>query len=417
MINADITLPCIWFPEKRLLMQTKKTVHSTDGRKYSMNKGSNELIRNMNTALILQTIVQEKLISRATLAKKLKLSKATVSTIVEQLISQKLIREKGKSDSDTSGRKPVLLEFCPESGYVLSLDVRLHSIPSMITDLTGSPCKALTIPSHADETQIIPLLISLIEKMLSLVPPSPHGVIGISLAIHGVVDNGVVLFTPYYPYRNIDFIRELEQHFQIPVYVENEANLAVLGEHALAPGYQNLASLSIHSGVGLGLLINNQLYKGAKGYAGEFGHTTIEIGGRPCPCGNRGCLEQYLSEEVLLKEYAEQKQLGEINLSTLLQAYHNNDTDAEKIIRKFLKYTAVGIHNIQRFADPEIIILNSRITAALPETREQLLDLLPGGAGGRCPVLYSSLGDRAALLGGTVLCMKEFAGIDILFHA
>lgn len=382
-----------------------------------MDKGSNELIRNMNTTLILQTIVQEEQISRADLAKKLKLSKATVSTIVEQLISQKLIREKGKSDSDTAGRRPVLLEFCPDSGYVLSLDIRLHSIPAMITNLSGSPYKTLTIPNHADETQIIPLLISLIEKMLSLVPSSPHGVIGISLAIHGVVDNGVVFFTPYYPYKNIDFIRGLERHFQIPVHVENEANLAVLGEHAASPDFQNLASLSIHSGVGLGLLINNQLYKGARGYAGEFGHTTIEIGGRPCPCGNRGCLEQYLSEEILLKEYAKQKQLGETSLSTLLQAYQNNDIDARKIIQKFLKYTAVGIHNIQCFVNPEAIIINSRITAALPETRKSLPDLLPGEAGRRCPVLYSSLGDRAALIGGAVLCMKEFAGIDMFFHA
>ena len=382
----------------------------------SMNKGSNKLIRNMNTTLVLQTIMQEEHISRADLSKKLKLSKATVSSIAEQLISQDLIREKGKSDSDTAGRRAILLEFRPESGYVLSLDVRLHSIPAMITDLAGNPVKTITIPNHADETQIIPLLRSLIEKMIPLVPPSPHGIIGISLAIHGVVDSGVVLFAPYYPYKNVDFVQALEQHFQIPVYVENEANLAVLGEHAAAPAYQNLASLSIHSGVGLGLLINNQLFKGAQGYAGEFGHTTIEIGGRPCPCGNRGCLEQYLSEDVLLKEYAELKQQEDITLPALIQAYQNGEDEAREIIRRFLQYTAVSIHNIQRFANPEAIILNSRITAALPETCSPLSDLLPEGIGGRCPILYSSLQDEAALLGGAVLCIREFAGIDIQFH-
>lgn len=381
-----------------------------------MIKGSNELIRNMNTALILQTVVQEGQISRAALAKKLKLSKATVSAIAEQLIAQKLIREKGKSDSDTAGRRPILLEFCPDSGYVLSLDVRLHSIPAMITDLSGSPCRMLTVPNHADETQIIPLLISLIEQMIPLVPPSPHGIIGISLALHGIVDHGIVLFAPYYPYKNIDFIQTLERHFQIPVYVENEANLAVLGEHAAAPDYRNLASLSIHSGVGLGLLINNQLFKGAEGYAGEFGHTTIEINGRPCPCGNRGCLEQYLSEDVLLKEYAELKQQKEMTLPALIQAYKNGEDKAREIIRRFLQYTAVSIHNIQRFANPEAVILNSRITAALPETHSPLSALLPEGIGGRCPVFYSSLQDKAALLGGAVLCIKEFAGIDMQFE-
>ena len=378
-----------------------------------MTKGSNELIRNINTALILQTIIQERTISRAALARKLKLSKATVSTIVEQLIAQELICEKGKPDSDGAGRRPILLKFRPESGYVLSLDVRLHSIPVMMTDLAGKPVLTRTVPNQANETQILPLLISLIEKMLSLAPPSRHGIVGISLAIHGVVHKGIVLFAPYYPYQNIDFIRTLEDHFQIPVFVENEANLAVLGEHAAAPGCENLASLSIHSGVGLGLLIHNRLYKGAKGYAGEFGHTTIEVNGRPCPCGNRGCLEQYLSEDVLLKEYAEKASPGQATLSSLSDAYRRKDPAALETIQRFLLYTAVSIHNIQQFANPEAIIINSRITATLPETQSLLSDMLSCRSGANCPVLYSTLMDQAALLGGVALCVREFAGIDI----
>ena len=118
----------------------------------------------------------------------------------------------------------------------------------------------------------------------------------------------------------------------------------------------------------------------------------------------------------MLKEYAELKQQEEITLPALIQAYQNGEVEAREIIRYFLQYTAVSIHNIQRFANPEAIILNSRITAALPETCSPLSDLLPEGIGGRCPILYSSLQDEAALLGGAVLCIREFAGIDIQFH-
>lgn len=233
------------------------------------------------------------------------------------------------------------------------------------------------------------------------------------MAIHGVVHEGQILFAPYYPYEGLDF-SSLEEIFEIPVYVENEANLAALGEYAFGIPSANLASLSIHSGVGLGLILNGQLFCGARGFAGEFGHTTVELDGRPCPCGSRGCLEQYLSERVLLEEYAKAKRLSEVNVTTVCQDYQKNDLTAMEVITKFLRYLALGIHNIQNTMNPEIIIISSRITAALPETLPILLDMLPDSRNGQCPVSYSKLQDRAVLLGGVCNCMKDFLKIDLV---
>lgn len=376
-----------------------------------MEKGSKELIRDMNTSLILQTIVQHGTISRADLAKELKLSKATVSAIVQNLIERALIREVGSRSTEV-GRKPILLEFRADSGFVLSMDVQNRAVIALLSDMAGRQYHFLTIPHHALREQIIPFLASLIRKMQSLVPESPHGIVGIALAIHGVVHDGQILFAPYYSYEGLDFSC-LEETFQIPVYVENEANLAVLGEHAFGIPAPNLAALSIHSGVGLGLILKGQLFQGFRGFAGEFGHTTIEIGGRPCPCGNRGCLEQYLSERVLLAQYARVKHLPEVNVTTLCLDYQSKDPDAAELISQFLNYIAVSIHNIQNMINPERIVINSRITAALPDTLPLLLRMLPDGKNGQCSVSYSELQDRAVLLGGVCICIKHFLKIDL----
>lgn len=377
-----------------------------------MVKGSKELIRDINTSLILQTIVENGSISRADLAKKLKLSKATVSTIVQNLIDRHLIREIGSRSTDV-GRKPIMLEFCADSGYILSMDIQTKTVIVLLSDLSGIQHTYLTFPHHASRDQIIPFLASLVRKMLALVPESPYGIVGIALAVHGVVHEGQILFAPYYPYEGLDF-SSLEEIFEIPVCVENEANLAALGEYAFGIPSASLASLSIHSGVGLGIILNGQLFCGTRGFAGEFGHTTVALDGRPCPCGNRGCLEQYLSERVLLEEYAKAKRLSDVNVTTFCQDYLHGDPVAVEMTTQFLRYLALGILNIQNTLNPETIIINCRITSALPDTLPVLLRMLPDSYRGRCPVSYSKLQDRAVLLGGVCNCMKDFLKIDLV---
>ncbi len=366
----------------------------------------------MNTSLILQTIMEHGAISRADLAKQLHFSKATISTIVQNLMDRNLIREIGSRSTDV-GRKPILLEFYADSGSVLSIDLQTEVAEVLLTDLSGRQQAFFSCPHHPSREQLLSYLTSLIQKMFEAAPPSPYGIIGATIAIHGVVYNGRLLFTPYYPYENFDF-SPLEEKFHIPIYVENEANLAVMGEHAFCHPNENMAGLSIHSGVGLGLILDGKLFTGSSGFAGEFGHTTIEIGGRPCPCGSRGCLEQYLSERVLLEEYAHLKGFREVNLTTLCMDYSGKDADAMMVIERFLQYTAVAVHNIRHMVNPELIVINSRVTAQLPETLSRLHELLSDNDKGRCPVLYSELKNKAIPLGGVCNCVKHFLKVDLV---
>lgn len=154
---------------------------------------------------------------------------------------------------------------------------------------------------------IITELIQAIRAQKDLIPECPYGLIGIALGIHGIVDHGQITFTPYSDYANLDLVSILEKEFQVPVYVVNEANLSVLGDYTFHYPGKNVVELSIHTGIGLGIIVKQKLFSGTHGFAGEFGHTIIQVDGRPCPCGNRGCLEQYASERVLLAQLLTRK--------------------------------------------------------------------------------------------------------------
>jgi predicted NBD/HSP70 family sugar kinase len=374
-----------------------------------MVTGSKELIRDINSTLVLETIINTKPISRAAISKKLGLTKATISTIVQDLINRELVIEIGSDDTDL-GRKPILLSFNKKAGYVISVDIGVETISALRTDLEGEDCSLKQIKTPKDN-QILSVLIDLIESMKPVEQKSPYGLVGIALGIHGVVYNNQISFTPYYNLTNIDLASELEKHFSTPVFLENEANLSVLGEKTFMYDYPNIANISVHSGIGLGLLIGDSLYTGYNGRAGEFGHTIIEVDGKECPCGNHGCLEQYVSERSLLTEYAKRKGLKETDFEFFSSMYQAGDKDAKDIMSKFVKYMSVCINNVLNAYNPDIVIINSSFTSYYPELTKQIEQSLTSRMNSVTHIVPSALQDSSILLGGISVVIKNFLSI------
>ena len=260
-----------------------------------MSTGNQEYIRDMNRALVLEAIANHPPLSRADLAKMLHLTKATVSTIVQELLDRQLVIELGSAEKTSMGRKPILLTFNNRCGSIIAVDLGVKKITILTGDLKGKSCTVKEYPIDPS-LSLEEYLISLLHKTKSDLPKTPCGLVGISIGIYGVVCDDLVLFTPYYDLKHSNLKNYLEEEFQVPVIVENEANLSVIGEAACAEHFKNMIFLNIHEGVGMGILIDGELYTGQNGYAGEFGHTILFPDGRPCPCGNHGCLEQYISE-------------------------------------------------------------------------------------------------------------------------
>lgn len=373
--------------------------------------GSKELIRDMNSKLVLEAIMKNGPISRAAVSKQLGLTKATISAIVQQLLIAGLVSEIGSQDT-CLGRKPILLSFQRKAGVVAGIDIGLTTISVLVTDLSGGSRNLKQIQTP-EVCHLVEKLSELLESMLIEARETSYGLVGITVGIHGIVADNQILFCPYYDFAGYDLGNRLASNFGVPVTLENEANLSVIGESTLLQdARKNLANLSIHSGVGLGLMLDGRLYTGAHGAAGEFGHTIIELDGRPCPCGNCGCVEQYLSEQALLAEYAAYSGCSSATLEEFTQAYQRKDTNALQITERFLRYLLVCLNNIQNGFDPDLILINSSFTILFPELLEQLKLRLSNRPGSHPEIAASRLKDLSVLLGGVCAAIRNFLGLD-----
>lgn len=378
-----------------------------------MITGSKELIRDINSNLVLESIINSSPISRATISKNLGLTKATISAIVQDLINKNLVIEIG-SDDTSLGRKPILLSFNKQAGYAICVDIGVETVNALISDLQGENCRLKQVKTPKNPDSLINEIIVLIEALLKDTEKTPYGLVGITLGIHGVTTNNEITFTPYYDLTQLHLPQKLFDYFNIPVFVENEANLSVIGEKTFMYDYPNIANISVHSGIGLGLMVNNQLYTGFSGHAGEFGHTIIEIDGRTCPCGNHGCLEQYISERVLLQEFADIKGLDHVEFDYFSSMYQTGDVDAMNIIQKFVKYMTVCVNNILNAYNPDIIIINSSFTIFFPKLTNKIAENLSSRMNQFERIVPSALQDTSILLGGICVAIKSFLGVNKL---
>lgn len=371
-----------------------------------MLAGSHELIRDINTQSVIRTILANGAVSRASIASQLGLTKATVSAIVQELLDRGIVLETG-SDNTKKGRKPILLQINKTCGYVISIDLSMETITLMTSNLIGEDCRLRQFQMPAQPEQILHVLTEQIDLALSSLPQSRYGLLGIALGIHGVVHHNKIIFLPYSSFENIDFISELGGRYKVPVILENEANLSVLGEWAHCHNTNEMLYISVHSGIGVGIIMRNQLVKGKNGFAGEFGHTIIEVDGRPCPCGNCGCLEQYASERALFTELSKLKKMP-INLHTFEQLYHQRDPQTIDSVRRFIKYMAIGINNLLNTFNPDIMVLNSSLSICHPGLCDDIMAELRSSRKAYCRLVPSSLQDTAVLLGGVYLIRERF---------
>lgn len=366
-------------------------------------------VREENEQFVIQIINQQPNISRAELSQKTGLTKATISSIVSHLIDSQLILETGAgSSSSAGGRKPIFLQLNKKAGISLSVDLGYNYFFAVATFLNGETIeevkKEIRITKENAVSEIMAIL-AYFEKQSSA---TPYGIIGLSVAIHGIVHENNILFTPYYNLSELDLHSELSSHTSIPIHIENEANLSALGEKSCFFTKSNLVSISIHSGIGAGIIIDNKLYHGREGRSGEIGHTILIPNGKPCPCGNKGCLEQYASEESLLREYNQLKNQQHLSLVDLKKDFYANEKEAVCLIERFSSFIAIGINNVMASFGPETVYLNSMLIQEVPEILTYIQNELVSTFSKYVPVVASSLGEKSILLGATALNLQNF---------
>lgn len=376
-------------------------------------KIDNSLVRDKNKNTILSLIINHPEISRAEIAIKSGLNKATISKSVRQLIDDSYIIESGRGNSSNAGgRKPILLQINKKAGISFSFDLRFDQISYMTSYLNGETIHTESISTPVDRSNVVITIANIVNGFKELVEEFPFGIVGITIAIHGIISDNKILYTPYYDLDKIDLSKELEEKLNIPVHLENEANLATLAESTLDLDHKNLITCSIHTGVGAGIIIDQKLYHGNEGRSGEIGHIPLYPTGISCPCGNNGCFEQYCSQNALLYFYREATQNPNLSLTDLRTDFYDGQKLANRIIKEYSKNLSMGFMSLIGNYGPEIIYINSQITREIPIIIDWIQEYLSFTLYKGVPIRQAKSAENASLFGGCVTSIQNFLNVD-----
>jgi predicted NBD/HSP70 family sugar kinase len=267
-----------------------------------------ESLRTRNLELVFRHILSAgRPISRTELVTATGLTRPTITRIVEELLAGSLIREAGMTYDGRAGRPRVGLTLSSTGPAGLGLDIRADGLAACVVDLTGTVRHLAFVPpvyAEPDAPAVLAALARMARDAISAGAAEDLTVVTATLAVPGPVDGGVVRSAPALGWRDVDagrLLRGAADRLEVPVAVDNEANLAALGElYASDNTLDSFVYVSGGLGIGAGIVLDGQLLRGARGWSGELGHVTVQPDGKPCPCGARGCLQTYAGLPAIL---------------------------------------------------------------------------------------------------------------------
>jgi N-acetylglucosamine repressor len=355
-------------------------------------RADRDLMRAINRSAVLNTIKTNGPLPRTEIARANNLSAATITGIVAELIRDGLVFEKEEGDS-SGGRPPILLALNPRNRFVIGLKLTEDRIIGALTDLEAIILHQETIAwSGLSPEAAVDGIEELIGRLLPAAGIDRHLILGIGIGLAGIIDahTGLVRQSPYLPWRDLDLRGLIQDRLNIPVFLDNDVNMLTLAEKwfGSGQGIANFLVVTVGRGVGLGIVVNNQFYRGVSGGAGEFGHIVVDAGGPPCDCGKRGCLEAYIEDAALLRQAHEAAACGELSrpvetIEDLVALSENGDPVARRIFAGAGEVLGRSLANLINIFNPELILLAGEGTRAEqwlfdPMRREAERFALPG---------------------------------------
>lgn len=271
-------------------------------------KGSDQRqIRESNRTLILNYIREQKTLPRSELAPYTGLSRTAIGNIVDELVRAGIVLQEDQRTGDD--RRTMLLSFNAHAGYVLGGTLGRQHLTVLLADLIGTPIQRLDIPfSTVDgpEEGLLRLGKTL-KKFVTEQQIEWKEIVGIGLGIVGPLDpllQSTTAPTPFSGWAGVTIQPALEKTLGIPVYLDNDGNMGALGESRYGAGRneRDMIYVKVGSGIAGGLILNDQLYRGCAGTAGEIGHIPVDFNGTLCHCGRNGCLETVAGKQGILME-------------------------------------------------------------------------------------------------------------------
>lgn len=324
----------------------------------TVKAGSKRMIREINEAIVLGAVRRHGHRSRADIAHDTGLSAPTVTGITADLIERNLLYEHSTGESG-GGRRPRLLALNAAAGYVIGAKVTETQVIVVLTDLEATVVRRRTRKLVSNSVEhVVATIAKLVDELRTKIPDQPLYGLGVGTA--GVVDSvhGVVHHGTYAHWRDVPLGDLLHERTGLPTIVENDVNALVVSEHwfGVGKGVANLLMVSLGRGVGLGMVLDGRLYRGAYGGAGEFGHFKIAGDQTPCACGGVGCLEAIIADPVLARE-ASGIVGSEIDTGEAAAAARSGDAELRAMFDGAAAVLGAALANLVNVLNPELIVL------------------------------------------------------------
>lgn len=373
-----------------------------------------------NRNKILSLLYKKRELTKQDIARDIGVSIPTVISNVNELLEEGLVEESGVADS-TGGRKPVLVRFLPESRYSFGVDINPDRARVVLTNLDSEIKydEVFLISDLKNINLIMERVYKLTEEAIQITAIDREKILGIGFSLPGTVNEEkfILELAPNLSIKNVDF-KQFQNLFSFPIYIENEANSAAFGELILgiAKEMRNLVYISITSGVGTGIVIQDHIYKGKNKRAGEFGHMTVIPNGKLCKCGRKGCWEMYASQKSLIEDF---NIISEITVSNLSEFFHlvsEGNKTAIDYFEKYLNALAVGIQNIVIILDPHYIVIGGEISEFadfyLEKLKEKVFVENSFYDRSELKIMVSKLRDKSSILGASLLPIQKMFSIE-----
>ncbi|MBI9049959.1 MAG: ROK family protein [Anaerolineaceae bacterium] len=384
-------------------------------------------MRNINRSAVLEFLRQTKLTSRTEIAKQLQISMPTAMRIIEQLVEEGLVIYTGEKESG-KGRSRNLLSLNTENNLVVGINLSGSQLEGCIATIGGDIIQLFNEPvtwkTAEDNFQF---LVHFIEQILQHPLQNEQRILGIAIAVPGFIDRltGNIRVAPSLDWYNLPLQSRLEPLFDLPLVIENDVNLAILGEYwfGAAGGVDDVVMLLVGTGIGAGILLDGKLHRGFHGASGEVGYLLPDIHSLNQKYPGFGALELMTSEEgIVSRAKAKCQQYGllikeNFSSDTVFEAAREGEGWALEVVAGTVDYLSMAIANISVCFDPELILLGGHIASAADLLLVPIQNRLQGVIPHIPRIEKSQLNSQAVLLGSVVLTFQKVTEYSKVFTA
>jgi len=332
--------------------------------------------RRINRQIAFTLIGSHQPISRADLARRMKMRRGAVGLLVQELLDDRQIVE-GTTGQTARGRKPTLLYINTRQRSSVAVDIRASRTFLMIADAMGRPqSDIVSFATVRDPRRLVSQLAARVRQMLAANEADAGKCDGIGVIVPGMVDSGTsrVLHAPALGWRNVDLRAALAAATKLPVHVENSGRACALAQlwqaRKVASPVRNLVFVSVSDGVGVGIVINGELLRGRDNIAGEFAHMPLSIDGPRCSCGAVGCWEAHISNPATLRRYFghDPEPRGPkdppFTVDDLVARAHTGDGKAVAALQATARYLGLGLGGVVNIINPDSVFIGGEIVSA-----------------------------------------------------